>query len=148
MVMAFKRIGKDKRGFTLVELMAVLAVLAIIAAIAVPRFTGTMAAAREKADKATALIIARAAEQKYLDENESGTVSYLVLEDPDKFNDSDFNGYLKEAPKVQKDGVDQGYVAVVKDGTCTGVYYSDSKDSNNNYSGDNLLTDTVKSGSQ
>ncbi|MDK2878492.1 MAG: type pilus assembly protein PilA [Thermoanaerobacteraceae bacterium] len=136
---AFKKIGKDKRGFTLVELMAVLAVLAIIAAIAVPRFTGTIAATKEKADKATAQIIARAAEQKYLDKNETGTVSYLVLADATKFSGSDFDGYLKEAPKVQKDGVAQGYVAVVEDGKCTGVYYSESKASNNEYSGNNLL---------
>ncbi|NLO26167.1 MAG: type II secretion system protein, partial [Clostridiales bacterium] len=34
---ASARLGRDKRGFTLVELLAVMAVLAIIAAIAVPR---------------------------------------------------------------------------------------------------------------
>lgn len=117
MVMAFKRIGKDKRGFTLVELMAVLAVLAIIAAIAVPRFTGTINTAKENADKASAQIIARAAEQKYLDEQSTGTKTYVISN-----NNNDLADYLKDVPKTQ-DSPQNSWVAKVVDGKCTGVYY-------------------------
>lgn len=130
---AFKKIGKDKRGFTLVELMAVLAVLAIIAAIAVPRFTGTINTAKKNADKASAQIIARAAEQKYLDDQSTGTETYVVKEGSGISNNL-VPDYLKEVPKVQNDEA-TSWSAVVENGKCTGVYYGDSA------SGDNLLTD-------
>lgn len=64
---SLKRAGRDEKGFTLVELMAVLAVLAIIAAIAVPRFTGTISAAEEKADEATKELLQRAVDQYMID---------------------------------------------------------------------------------
>ncbi|HHW03491.1 MAG TPA: prepilin-type N-terminal cleavage/methylation domain-containing protein [Thermoanaerobacterales bacterium] len=119
MVMAFKRIGKDKRGFTLVELMAVLAVLAIIAAIAVPRFTGTINTAKANADKASAQIIARAAEQKWLDDQESTQKTYLA-------SDLASAGYLKETPKVQAKSQYDDYRATVDaTGKCEKVVYSD-----------------------
>lgn len=73
---AVRRTGRDKRGFTLIELLSVLVVLAVIAAIAVPRFTGTVKTARENADKASALIIARAAEQKWIDDGSSTEETY------------------------------------------------------------------------
>lgn len=122
--MAFKRIGKDKRGFTLVELMAVLAVLAIIAAIAVPRFTGTINTAKKNADKASAQIIARAAEQKYLDDQSTGTVTYVVKEGSNIQNNL-VPDYLKEVPKAQNSS-QNSWVAKVVDGKCTGVYYGDT----------------------
>lgn len=131
---AFKKIGKDKRGFTLVELMAVLAVLAIIAAIAVPRFTGTINTAKEKADKASAQIIARAAEQKWIDSSEDDRKDGYKASDlvPD---------YLKEVPTPQNSDKNDWYAELNNEGECTGVYYGDSA------SVDNLLTDTVESGS-
>ena len=36
-----KKIKKNNKGFTLVELVVVIAILGILAAIAVPRFTGS-----------------------------------------------------------------------------------------------------------
>jgi prepilin-type N-terminal cleavage/methylation domain-containing protein len=64
---SIKRAGRDEKGFTLVELMAVLAVLAIIAAIAVPRFTATIEAAEKKADDATEELLQRAVDQYMID---------------------------------------------------------------------------------
>ena len=69
-VKVFKRIGRNREGFTLVELLAVLAILAVVAAIAVPRFTGTIEAVKVRADKSSALIIAKAAEQKWIDDGQ------------------------------------------------------------------------------
>lgn len=119
--MAFKRIGKDKRGFTLVELMAVLAVLAIIAAIAVPRFTGTINTAKENADKASAQIIARAAEQKWIDDNEASKDNPVEGYTAEKLAE---DGYLKEVPTPQNEDADDWYAAI-DNGKCTAVYYGD-----------------------
>jgi prepilin-type N-terminal cleavage/methylation domain-containing protein len=52
---------KNKRGFTLIELIVVLAVLAIVMAIAIPKFMGVQAEARIKGDAATAQQIIKAA---------------------------------------------------------------------------------------
>ncbi len=48
---------KNKKGFTLVELVVVIAILGILAAIAVPRFTNVAADAQSKADEASARTI-------------------------------------------------------------------------------------------
>jgi type IV pilus assembly protein PilA len=120
-----KGVGRDKKGFTLVELMAVLAVLSIIAAIAVPRFTGTIETAKLKADMASALIIARAAEQLWLDEGKDEDETYTEEQLVD--------GYVSEI-KWQNSST-EGVTAIVnKEGECTGVYYGDET------TGLNLLT--------
>ncbi|MGB9779468.1 type II secretion system protein [Caldanaerobacter sp.] len=62
-----KALNKDERGFTLIELIVVIAILGILAAIAVPRFAGTLSSAKEKADKASAQIIAEAAARYVMD---------------------------------------------------------------------------------
>jgi prepilin-type N-terminal cleavage/methylation domain-containing protein len=123
---AIKRAGRDKRGFTLVELMAVLAVLAIISAIAVPRFTGTIKAAKEGADESSALIIARAAEQKWIDDGETGSKTYhkddLV---PDYVKEIDWQNSSYNDVEAVLDG----------NGNCTSVKYYDGSQAQ----GDNLL---------
>lgn len=65
------KVIKNKKGFTLVELIVVMAVLAIISAIAVPRFLGVQEKAREDADYATGAMIAKAAELYEAKENYS-----------------------------------------------------------------------------
>jgi prepilin-type N-terminal cleavage/methylation domain-containing protein len=52
---------KNRKGFTLIELIVVLAVLALIMAIAIPRFSRVRDDARIDADKATAQQINKAA---------------------------------------------------------------------------------------
>lgn len=105
-------------GFTLVELLAALAVLAIIIAIAVPHFAGTIKEARQRADKASALIIAKGAEQKWIDDGKNTTEDYLASELAEK-------GYLREAPKPQSlEGDYDDFKAFVnEDGRCEEVVY-------------------------
>lgn len=85
---------KNKKGFTLVELIIVLAVLGIIAAIAVPRFAKVQDQAKIDADIAAAKNIAKAAEMylAQVDGNLNTTISPSALVS---------NGYLDEVPKSQ-----------------------------------------------
>ncbi len=53
---------RNKKGFTLIELVVVIAILGILAAIAIPRFAGTQAKAKKKADVASAQTIVSAAQ--------------------------------------------------------------------------------------
>jgi prepilin-type N-terminal cleavage/methylation domain-containing protein len=60
----FKMINrlKNKKGFTLIELIVVLAVLGIIALIAIPRFLTVQETAKEDSDVSSGAMISKAAE--------------------------------------------------------------------------------------
>jgi type IV pilus assembly protein PilA len=73
---------KNRKGFTLIELIVVLAVLAIIMAIAVPRFLGVQETAKVSADYSTGGMIAKAAEL-YVAQNEDDNVLGGDLDDDD-----------------------------------------------------------------
>lgn len=68
---------KNKKGFTLIELIVVLAVLGVIMAIAVPRFTGVQEQAKIDADARTLDMIAKACEIYYIQEGETPTLAKL-----------------------------------------------------------------------
>lgn len=71
---------KNKKGFTLIELIVVLAVLAIIMAIAVPRFLGIQESARENADHQTVQLIAKAAELYFVQRDDPDEDEVTVAE--------------------------------------------------------------------
>ena len=60
-----KKIKKNNKGFTLVELVVVIAILGILAAIAVPRFTGSRKKAAVAAHNANVRTLESAA-NRYL----------------------------------------------------------------------------------
>lgn len=93
-VNAVKRICKNNRGFTLIELMAVLAVLSIIFSISVPRFTGTVEMAKQKADQVSLEIMNRALEQYIIDRGYT----------PGELKDLVDEGYLESIPEPQTGG--------------------------------------------
>lgn len=59
-----------KKGFTLVELIAVIAILGVLAAVAVPNFTSLQNSSKVKADAVTAAQIVKAAR---IQETDTGT---------------------------------------------------------------------------
>ena len=64
---------RNKKGFTLIEMVIVIAILGILIAIAVPRFAGFRGRAQDSADKATAATIGKAAELYYATEGDQLT---------------------------------------------------------------------------
>ncbi|WP_066719360.1 type II secretion system protein [Clostridium sp. Marseille-P299] len=67
---------KNKKGFTLAELLIVVAIIAILVAISVPIFTGKLESAKQSTDKANERAAKAAAVNKYLDNQEKNTYYY------------------------------------------------------------------------
>lgn len=65
----FKRLNHQKRGFSLLELLAVVTILGIIAAIIVPRVTVSSATAKQKVRDHHKATINAAVERYYVDTN-------------------------------------------------------------------------------
>lgn len=123
----FNKLMKNKKGFTLIELIVVIAILAILAAIAIPRFIGTLSNSKVKADEASARTIMSAisvgeAEGTYV---LSGT-NFLADTDGDLSVDDVVasggvvaqlvsDGFLAEAPTVQS-GTGGGFSVTVANG--------------------------------
>lgn len=127
---------KNKRGFTLIELIVVLAVLAIILAIAVPRFVTIQDESRIKADVATAeqmikaarLMEAKRNDGNYTDEDnwdsdimawpkpESGHVAEDDDDEDGKFTLSYASDKYSVSWKVEKGSFLDGEIITVTEG--------------------------------
>ncbi|NLX63107.1 MAG: prepilin-type N-terminal cleavage/methylation domain-containing protein [Tissierellia bacterium] len=88
----FKKLRKNNKGFTLVELIAVIAILGIIAAIAVPRFSASRKKAAISAHNANVRTLMNAA-NLYFIENEQGA-NWTGGEN------EDWNSYIQEWPEI------------------------------------------------
>ncbi len=91
---------KNKRGFTLIELIVVLAVLAIILAIAIPRFVTIQDESRIKADVATAEQIIKAARLMEARRNDGNATDY----DPDDTEDDSWDDDIMAWPTPESGG--------------------------------------------
>ena len=100
---------KYKKGFTLVELLAVIVILAIIMIVAIPSVLTIMTIARVKSFTEYATKIVTAAEKKYMADTMIGDISgsscyiYDITKSLDLDNTGDFKGYvLIDASKKEK----------------------------------------------
>lgn len=90
---------KNKKGFTLIELIVVLAVLAIILAIAVPRFMGVRESAALDSDISTIASVAKLVEFEFVrqnitdvDNNDTAADADINIDVPKLINDNFASG--------------------------------------------------------
>ncbi|MNC52396.1 Type II secretion system protein G precursor [compost metagenome] len=70
-----KRLGRNQKGVTLIELMAVVVILGIIAGVAGAAVTGSFSKAKDNTDAASQTIV-REAVERYILENSVAATSY------------------------------------------------------------------------
>lgn len=99
--MSIKKLLRNQKGFSLIELLIVIGILAILAVIIIPRFADTGEDSRDAADASNARLIQSAVERYHFDTGKyptssdalpgSGTAAIDTTDLIDK--------YLSEAPK-------------------------------------------------
>ena len=111
---------KKKRGFTLVELLAVIVILAVILVIAVPQIMSVIESARKGSIESTAKLIAEAGEREYTNRKILGKDTNVLCSDVSSMNSNDygtcvitFDSAGKATVKVTGKGKFEGY-------TCNG----------------------------
>ena len=111
---------QKKKGFTLVELLAVIVILAVILVIAVPQIMSVIESARKGSIESTAKLIAEGAEREYTNRKILGKDTNIKCSDVSSMNSNDygtcvitFDNRGKATVKVTGKGKFEGY-------TCNG----------------------------
>ncbi len=111
---------KEKKGFTLVELLAVIVILAVILVIAVPQIMSVIESARKGSIESTAKLIAEGAEREYTNRKILGKDTNVLCSDVSSMNSNDYGSCVisfdnrgKATVKVTGKGKFEGY-------TCNG----------------------------
>ena len=81
---------KKKKGFTLVELLAVIVILAVILVIAVPQIMSVIESARKGSIESTAKLIAEGAEREYTNRKILGKDTNIECSDVSSMNSNDY----------------------------------------------------------
>lgn len=109
MIQRSKKNLKNRKGFTLIELIVVIVIIGILAAIVIPRLTGFQETARYRADVAQAKTIATAAASYYADKSDDAdSVEKLVdeglLQSNEASGETVHDAYGKPFKLTSKDG--------------------------------------------
>ena len=107
---------KKKKGFTLVELLAVIVILAVILVIAVPRISEVINNSKKASFEATTKTIISQAEKKYMENEVLGKSGSLKCSDVAKINSSDY-----EECKVTFDTNGNASVSITGSGKFAGL---------------------------
>ena len=117
--------NKKKRGFTLVELLAVIVILAVILIIAMPKISDVIKNSKESSLETTAKLIASQAEKKYTENQVLDNSSTIKCSDVAKINDTDY-----ESCNITFDDKGNAKVSIVGKGKFEGLEVVDgTKDS-------------------
>ena len=116
---------KKKRGFTLVELLAVIVILAVILIIAMPKISDVIKNSKEASLETTAKLIASQAEKKYTENQVLDGSSTIKCSDVAKISNADY-----ESCNITFDSKGNAKVTIVGKGKFEGLQVVDgTKDS-------------------
>ena len=116
---------KKKKGFTLVELLAVIVILAVILIIAMPKISDVIKNSKEASLETTAKLIANQAEKKYTENQVLDNSSTIKCSDVAKISDADY-----ESCNITFDSKGNAKVTIVGKGKFEGLQVVDgTKDS-------------------
>ncbi|SHH46351.1 type II secretion system protein [Tepidibacter thalassicus] len=133
MLRAIQKRLKNKKGFTLVELIIVIAVLGILVGIAVPKFSGIQENARKKTDITNAKMISDAISVLLAEGKIDAPSSSITFEVVSKKQSAPQNGslsaeqqiqnalidYLSDIPKIKSNGnshKDDSFYVTIEEG--------------------------------
>ncbi|MCM8900918.1 prepilin-type N-terminal cleavage/methylation domain-containing protein [Caldicoprobacter algeriensis] len=91
----FKRFRKNKKGFTLIELVVVIAILGVLALLITPNVVNRIDEAEKAVDKANLEMIQKAIEMYYIEYGEYPQVDNFADLQPYLTQDSEENKYIK-----------------------------------------------------
>ena len=107
---------KKKKGFTLVELLAVIVILAVILIIAMPKISDVIKNSKESSLETTAKLIASQAEKKYTENQVLDNSSTIKCSDVAKISSSDY-----ESCNITFDSKGNAKVTIVGKGKFEGM---------------------------
>ena len=111
---------KKKKGFTLVELLAVIVILAVILIIAMPKISDVIKNSKESSLETTAKLIASQAEKKYTENQVLDNSSTIKCSDVAKISDADY-----ESCNITFDSKGNAKVTIVGKGKFEGLQVVD-----------------------
>ena len=122
---------KKKKGFTLVELLAVIVILAVILIIAMPKISDVIKNSKESSLETTAKLIASQAEKKYTENQVLDNSSTIKCSDVAKISDADY-----ESCNITFDSKGNAKVTIVGRGKFEGMAVCNANKNNASISSD------------